>query len=146
MCAWSASADGRLRVALADDHATVREALRRLLESDAGFEVVAEAGDGMGLLGSLAAHAVDVALMDFDMPGLGGMELIRRVHAEFPKVGIVVLSMQADTQFAVSALDSGAQGYVAKDLAAADLRQAIRRVASGGVYVVSRAGNPAPLP
>lgn len=126
-----------ISVALADDHQLMREGLRRLLETSAGMRVAAEAGNGHELLAALRQHSVDVAVVDLTMPGMSGMDLIRRVKTEFPQVAVLVLTMHAEEQYAMRAFRCGAAGYLTKDSAGAELVQAIRKVAAGGGYVTA---------
>jgi DNA-binding NarL/FixJ family response regulator len=125
----------QISVVLADDHQLMREGLRRLLEGTPGIRVVAEASDGHEALKVLREHPVDVAVLDLSMPGMPGMDLIRRVKTEFPHVAVLVLTMHAEEQYALRAFRSGASGYLTKDSAADQLVQAIRKVAAGGGYV-----------
>jgi DNA-binding NarL/FixJ family response regulator len=125
----------QIAVVLADDHQLMRQGLRRLLESASGIRVIAEASDGHEALRALGEHAVDVAVLDLSMPGMPGMELIRRVKTDFPHVAVLVLTMHAEEQYALRAFRNGASGYLTKDSAAEELVQAIRKVASGGGYV-----------
>jgi DNA-binding NarL/FixJ family response regulator len=124
-----------IQVALADDHQMVREGLKRVLGATGDITVVAEARDGHELLERLKEQPVDVALLDLSMPGLAGMDLIRRVKADYPQVAVLVLTMHAEEQYAMRAFRSGATGYITKDCAAEELIQAIRKVAGGGGYV-----------
>jgi len=124
-----------IRVLLADDHQLMRAGLLRLLESQSGMQVVAQAGNGHEALAALRAQAVDVAVLDLSMPGMSGMDLIKRVKSEFPAVAVLVLTMHAEEQYAVRAFRSGASGYLTKDAAAGELAAAIHKVAGGGGYV-----------
>ncbi|WP_374667688.1 response regulator [Ramlibacter sp.] len=124
-----------IRIVLADDHAIVREGLKRIVGDAKDFEVVGEAADGTEVMQIVRAETFDVLVLDLSMPGRSGMELIRLVKAERPKLRILVLSMHQETQYAVRAIKSGASGYLTKESAPAQLEQAIRRVAAGGAYV-----------
>jgi DNA-binding NarL/FixJ family response regulator len=127
-----------IQVLLADDHQLMREGLRRLLESTApGIHVVGEAASGHEALEVLRRLPVDVAVLDLSMPGMSGMDLIRRVKTEFPQVAVLVLTMHAEEQYAMRAFRCGASGYLTKDSAGSELVQAIRKVASGGGYVTT---------
>lgn len=126
-----------IRVALADDHQLMREGLRRMLENAPGIDLVGETENGHQMLKLLREHPVDVVLLDMSMPGIPGMELIKRVKAEFPKVAILVLTMHAEQQYALRAFRCGASGYLTKDSAGDELTSAIRKVAQGGGYVTS---------
>ncbi len=124
-----------IKIVLADDHPLVREGLRRVLGAASDIDVLAEANDGHQLLELLRQHPVDVAVVDLSMPGLSGMELIRRIKSEYPQVAVLVLTMHAEEQYALRAFRSGANGYLTKDSAAEELVPAVRKVAGGGGYV-----------
>ena len=124
-----------IRVVLADDHAIVREGLKRLVGEVEGLHVVGEAGDGTEVLQRVRDIEFDVLVLDLSMPGRSGMELIKLVKAEKPKLRILVLSMHEETQYAVRAIKSGASGYLTKESAPAELEQAIRKIAGGGAYI-----------
>jgi len=124
-----------IRVVVADDHTILREGLRQLLGGEADIEVVAEAGDGHEVLARVRALAFDVLLLDMSMPGKSGIELIKQVKAEKPKLRVLVLSMHEEKQYAVRAIKAGASGYVTKDSAGTQLVTAIRRVAGGGAFI-----------
>ena len=122
-----------MRILIVDDHAVVRHGLRRLL-SPADEHVIAEAGEGRRALALAADFRPHVIILDLNLPGLGGLELVRRlVQAEVGKV--LVLSMHAEPLYARRSLEAGAQGYVSKNAAPAELLTAVRRVAAGGRYV-----------
>ena len=124
-----------IRVLLADDHAIVRDGLKRILGAAGDLQVAGEAADGDQALALVKDNDYDVALLDMSMPGLAGIDLIKRVRIEKPKLGILVLSMHGEHQYAARALKAGASGYLTKDSAAEQLVGAIRKVAAGGVHV-----------
>jgi DNA-binding NarL/FixJ family response regulator len=124
-----------IRVLLADDHPIVRDGLRRLLAADPHFEVAAEAADGDQALALVRANEYDVAVLDMSMPGLSGLDLVKRLKQEKPALRLLVLSMHGEQQYAARALKAGASGYVNKDTAAEQLLGALRKVAAGGVHV-----------
>jgi DNA-binding NarL/FixJ family response regulator len=124
-----------IRVIIADDHTIVREGLKQLLSVESDLQVVGEARDGHEALRIVRGTDFDVLLLDMSMPGKGGMELIRQVKSEKPRVRILVLSMHAEHQYAVRAIKSGASGYLTKDSASTQLLSAIRKVASGGAFI-----------
>jgi DNA-binding NarL/FixJ family response regulator len=126
-----------LKLLIVDDHAIVREGLQRVLESAAPGWQVAEAAGGFQALDLLRRQAFDLAIIDLSMPDMSGLELLRRVRADHPKTKVLVLSMHAEEQYAVRAFKAGANGYVTKDSAAAELVAAVRKVAGGGAYVSS---------
>lgn len=125
------------RVVIADDHAIVREGLVRILEGTGrGFQV-AEASSGFQALELLRRQPAELAIVDLSMPGMSGIELIRRIRSEFAATAVLVLSMHAEEQYAMRAFKAGAAGYVTKDRAGAELIDAVNKVARGGAYVTS---------
>lgn len=128
------SAPNRVRVLLADDHSLVRAGVRRILESEPDLTVVAEVSDGLAALEALRGTNVDVVVLDLSMPGMDGFELIRRVRAEHRDIKLVVLSMHASPEYVSRAVECGADGYLFKDSAVAELVSAIRTVRENRVY------------
>jgi DNA-binding NarL/FixJ family response regulator len=124
-----------VRIVLADDHAIVREGLKRIVSDVKDFVVAGEAADGTEVMQQVRALDFDVLVLDLSMPGRSGMELIKLVKAEKPRLRILVLSMHQETQYAVRAIKSGASGYLTKESAPAQLEQAIRKIAGGGAYI-----------
>jgi len=124
-----------IRVVIADDHTILREGLKQLLQSAPDLSVVGEAGDGHEVLARVRGMDFDVLLLDMSMPGRSGMELIRQVKAERPKLRVLVLSMHEEHQYAVRAIRAGAAGYLTKESAALELVAAIRKVAGGGAFI-----------
>jgi len=124
-----------IRIVVADDHPIVREGLKQLLSAAGDLAVVGEAQNGQEVLDRVRALAFDVLLLDMSMPGKSGIELIKQVHAEKPKLRILVLSMHEEQQYAVRAIKAGAAGYLTKESAAAQLVSAIRKVAGGGAFI-----------
>lgn len=124
-----------IRIVIADDHAIVREGLKRIVSSITDMEVAGEAGNGTEVMQRVREVAFDVLVLDLSMPGRSGMELIKLIHAEKPMLRILVLSMHQELQYAVRAIKSGASGYLTKESAPAQLEQAIRKVASGGAFI-----------
>jgi len=123
------------RVYIADDHAIVREGLRRILAADASISVVGEAKDGNEVLVAARAGGFEVLLLDLSMPGKSGVELIKQLKAERHDLRILVLSMHDEQQYAERAIRAGASGYLTKDTAAKQLVAAIGRVAGGGMFI-----------
>jgi DNA-binding NarL/FixJ family response regulator len=124
-----------IRVLLADDHALVREGLKRILAAASDIEVAGEAANGDETLALVKQDDYDLALIDLSMPGLSGLDLIRRLRLEKPRLRILVLSMHGEKQYAARALKAGASGYLTKDSAGAELLGAIRKVGGGGVHI-----------
>jgi len=124
-----------IRVVIADDHTILREGLKQLLHAAPDLEVVGEAGDGHEVVRAVRELEFDVLLLDMSMPGRSGMELIRQVKSEKPKLRILVLSMHEEHQYAVRAIRAGASGYLTKESAATLLVAAIRKVGAGGAFI-----------
>jgi len=124
-----------IRVLLADDHRIVRAGLKELLSETGDIAVAGEANDGTEALARIREDEYDVAVLDMSMPGRSGIELIRQVKQEKPRLPILVLSMHSEEQYAVRALKAGASGYLTKESAADQLVTAIRRIAAGGAFV-----------
>jgi len=131
------AADTRQGLLLVDDHTIVREGLKRILESVADEWQITEAGSGFQALECLRRQRFGMAIVDLSMPGMSGLELIKRIRAEHPQVIVLVLSMHAEEQYALRAFRAGAKGYVTKDSASAELVAAVRKVAGGGAYVTA---------
>jgi DNA-binding NarL/FixJ family response regulator len=123
-----------IRVLLADDHTIVRAGLRELLADTGDIEVTGEAGNGQEVLARIRDGVYDVLVLDMSMPGRSGIELIKQVKGEKPKLRILVLSMHGEAQYAVRALKAGASGYLTKESATDQLVAAIRRIAGGGAF------------
>src|SRR5512138_485256 len=123
------------RIVLADDHKIVRDGLKRILAATTDLQVAGEAGNGDELLRLVKSGDYELAVIDMSMPGLSGMDLIKRLKIEKPKLRILVLSMHGEHQYAARALKAGAAGYLNKDSAAEALLGAIRKVAAGGVHI-----------
>jgi len=126
-----------IRILIADDHAIVRSGLKQLLSGQGDFIVAGEAANGLEVLKQIREQPFDVVLMDMSMPGRSGIELIKQVKSEKPKLATLVLSMHKEEQYAVRALKAGALGYLTKESAPDQLVAAIRKVAGGGVFISS---------
>jgi DNA-binding NarL/FixJ family response regulator len=124
-----------IRIVVADDHTIVREGLKQLLAAAGDMEVVGEAQNGHEVVERVRSLEFDLLLLDMSMPGKSGIELIKQVHAEKPKLRILVLSMHEEHQYAVRAIRAGAAGYLTKESASRQLVEAIRKVAAGGAFI-----------
>jgi DNA-binding NarL/FixJ family response regulator len=124
-----------IRVLIADDHKIVRDGLRRILAATTDVQVAAEAASGDEALALVKAQDFDVVLLDMSMPGLSGLDLIKRLKIEKPKLRILVLSMHGEQQYAARVLKAGAAGYLGKDSASELLLSAIRKIATGGMHI-----------
>ena len=124
-----------IRIVVADDHTIVREGLKQLLAAAGDMEVVGEAQNGHEVIERVRALEFDLLLLDMSMPGRSGIELIRQVRSEKPRLKILVLSMHEESQYAVRAIRAGAAGYLTKESASRQLVEAIRKVAGGGAFI-----------
>ena len=124
-----------IRILIADDHAIVRSGLKQIIATTLDIEVVAEASSGDDVLNGLAGQPVDLLLLDMNMPGMSGLELIRCLVAQSPALPILVLSMHKEGQFVARALKAGARGYVTKDSEPEVLIAGIRAIAAGESFL-----------
>jgi DNA-binding NarL/FixJ family response regulator len=124
-----------IRVLIADDHSIVRDGLKRILASAPDLQVTGEAADGDQALALVKANDYDVVMLDMSMPGLSGIDLIKRLKLEKPKLRILVLSMHGESQYAARVLKAGGAGYLSKDSAAEVLLATLRKIAAGGVHI-----------
>jgi len=123
-----------IRVYLADDHAILRQGLRRLLREAPDIAVVGECADGRQALQAMEQTACDVLILDLSLPRVSGIEVLRRLRVSRPALRILVLSMYAEEQYALRMLREGAAGYVSKDRPSDELMHAIRQIAAGHTY------------
>jgi DNA-binding NarL/FixJ family response regulator len=126
---------GKIRCLLVDDHTLVRLGLRRLLEDEPDFEVVAEASSASEALKRVAEHRPDLVLMDVAMPGMSPIEAARLIQRDHPHTKLVFLTAHDDEEHVMQALSAGAAGYVLKNTSASALLGAMRQVHSAGSYV-----------
>ncbi len=124
----------KLKILLVDDHSVVRAGVRRLLESIQGTEIM-EAQTGHETLALFRSEEPDLVLLDLNMEGVGGLELLRRLLLEDKKARVVVFTMHSEPIYAARALKLGAKGYVTKSASADELVAAVRQVADGGHYI-----------
>jgi DNA-binding NarL/FixJ family response regulator len=128
-----------IRILIADDHPIIRDGLKQILSAFDDISVAGEASDGTEVMEIVLRQDFDVLVLDMTMPGKSGIELIKQIRIEKPKLPILILSMHKEEQYAVRALKAGASGYLCKDGASLQLVQAIRKVAGGGVFVSQEA-------
>ena len=126
-----------IRALIADDHAVVRQGLIQILGNIPEITVAGEAINGQEVLDKVRAEAWDVVILDISMPDRSGLDILKQLKSERPKLPVLVLSMHSEDQYAVRALKAGASGYLTKDSAPDELVKAIRKVVSGGRYVGS---------
>src|SRR5262249_12043823 len=125
----------RLPILLADDHETVREGLKVILNAQSDMEVVGEAADGLAAVAEARKLRPDVVVMDVSMPQVNGLKATEMMKTECPEVRVVTLTRHADDAYLQQLLRAGASGYVLKQSRAAELLHAIRAVVAGGTYV-----------
>ncbi len=135
MTAGTHTIDVRTRVILADDHQIVLDGLRALLEKQPCIEIVDEVQDGLSAFESARQHRPDIVVMDLTMPGMNGIEAIRRICGELNNVKVLCLSMHSENRFVLAALEAGASGYLLKDCASEELLRALRTVKAGQLYL-----------
>ncbi|NRO96928.1 response regulator [Paraburkholderia sp. NMBU_R16] len=124
-----------IKVLLADDHTVVRQGLRHILETAGDFEVVGEAGDGAAALDLANRVDADVLLLDLSMPECTGLDLISHIREAAPQLRILIVTMHAEQQYVARAFSAGAAGYMTKESAGLELISALKKLATGGVYI-----------
>jgi len=125
----------KLEVLVADDHAIIRDGLKKILADTDDLVVSGEAGNGNVILEKVRERDWDLVVLDLSMPGRNGLELIKLIKLERPKLPILIFSMHQEEQYAVRAIRAGASGYLSKEGDTELLLPAIRRVAAGGVFI-----------
>ncbi len=124
-----------IRVLIADDHAVVREGVKRIIESADDMVLVGEAADGQELISQVASIPPSVVVMDLSMPGRPGLEILQEIRTAYPQLPVLVLSIHPEDQYAVRTLAAGASGYLNKGSAPGELIEAIRTVVRGRRYI-----------
>ena len=125
----------KVQVLVADDHGVIRNGLKKILDDTPDLEFAGEACDGKSVLEKVRERSWDMLILDLSMPGRNGLELIKLIKEARPPLPILIFSMHQEEQYAVRALRVGASGYLTKEFDGDLLLSAIRKVASGGVYV-----------
>lgn len=125
----------KTRIVLIDDHKLFREGVKRILDMEENFEVVAEGDDGQDAVGLIETHQPDVVLMDINMPNINGVEATRRLVEKFPDIKVIILSIHDDEAYVTHAVQTGASGYLLKEMDADALIDAVKVVADGGAYL-----------
>ena len=123
-----------MKILLVDDHVIVRSGLRNLLEAGCHAQII-EASDGREALQQVRAEKPDLVLLDLNLPGMGGLELLRRILIEDKSTRILVLSMHAEPLYVTRAMELGARGYLSKHASADELLAAVRRISDGGRHI-----------
>jgi len=129
-----------MKVLIADDHPVVRQGLRQMLAVESDLTVVGEARNGQEVVELSRRVTWEVAVLDYNMPGKNGLELIKELRQRYPGRAVLVLSMYPEDHYAVRALKAGAAGYLTKESAPEELVSAIRKVGGGGRYVTPTLG------
>lgn len=125
----------QIRVVIADDHAIVRKGLVQIISETNDISVIGEAGNGNELLEKIAALNLDVVVMDIEMPGKSGWDVMIQLKIEWPRLPVIILSIFPEEDYAVKFFQAGASGYLNKSAAPELLVEAIRKVASGGKFI-----------
>lgn len=124
-----------IKVMIADDHALIREGIKKLLELEEGIEIVAVAQDGVDALEKVAIYKPDVMLLDINMPNMNGIECLRQVKAKHAKTKVIMLTIHEDSEYLIKTINIGAEGYVLKDADVSSLVKAIHKVVEGDIYI-----------
>ena len=123
------------KILIADDHAVVREGLKQIIAKASDMTVVGEAANGQEAIRKVAAQEFDVVVLDISMPDMSGLEVLKHIKSENPKLPVLVLSVYSEEAYAVRTLRAGASGYLTKESSPDQLLEAIRKVSLGGKYV-----------
>ena len=124
-----------IKILIADDHTILRDGLKQILAESSDLQVAGEADNGSDALKKIREEDWDVVVLDMSMPGKSGIELIKQIKLEKPKLPLLILSMHKEDVYAMRTLKAGASGYLCKDSASSQLVSAIRKVAGGGMYL-----------
>jgi two-component system invasion response regulator UvrY len=127
----------KTKILIADDHTVVREGLKQIVAETSDIVVVDEASTGHEVLNKALRNEYDMVVLDITMPGISGLDVLKQLKIERPKLRVLVLSVHPEDQYAVRALKAGASGYLTKESAPAELITAIRKVSQGKKYVTS---------
>ena len=125
----------KIRILIADDHPIVRAGFKLVITDTQDMTVADEAGNGQEVLNLIRKHDYDIVLLDISMPGRNGLEVLKDLKAEKPKLPVMILSIYPEEQYAVRALRAGASGYMTKASAPNELIAAIRKISQGGKYI-----------
>ncbi|GAU77384.1 response regulator transcription factor [Fusibacter sp. 3D3] len=124
-----------IKVAIVDDHALIREGIKKLLELEESLEIVFLAGDGEEAIAMLDKHMPDVILLDINMPNLNGIDTLRILKDQFSEIKVIMLTIHEDAQYLIETINIGAEGYVLKDADVSSLVKAIHKVTLGELYI-----------
>ena len=124
-----------IKILIADDHAIVREGLKQIVAEESDMEVTGEAANADEVFEILSTNNFDIAIIDINMPGKSGLDLLKDLKVQLPKLPLLILSMYGEEQYGIRALKAGASGYLRKASAPNELVAAIRKIVSGGKYI-----------
>ncbi len=124
-----------ITIIIADDHQLIREGLRKVLRGESDMEVIADVANTKELFAQLEKKPSDVVILDINMPGRSGIDVLAELKKEFPSVKILMLSMHPEDSLAVRALRSGASGYLSKNSAPDEIVKAVRKISTGRKYI-----------
>lgn len=125
----------KIRVFIVDDHIMLREGIKKLINSDSGFDIVGESGDGSEAVELVNKLKPDIVLMDISLPSLNGIEATRRIKRDNPKIKVLALTMHDNEEYLSQMLQAGASGYILKKAAVSELRNAIDAINRGESYL-----------
>jgi two-component system, NarL family, invasion response regulator UvrY len=129
-----------IRILIADDHPVVRQGLARILAADPDLSVVDEVGNGTEVVQKVRRGGYDVILLDVSLPGMNGLEVLKQLRIDMPKLPVLMLSVHSEEQYAIRALKAGASGYLTKASAPEELVTAIKTLAKGKQYITTTLG------
>jgi DNA-binding NarL/FixJ family response regulator len=124
-----------IKILIADDHAIVREGLKQIVAEESDMKVTGEAGNADEVFEILKTNNFDIAILDINMPGKSGLDLLKDLKIQYPRLPVLILSMYGEEQYGIRALKAGALGYLRKVSAPNELVTAIRKIVSGGKYI-----------
>ena len=124
-----------INVLIADDHALIREGLKKTLSDEPDMKLIGEANNVAELFKQLERLVVNIVLLDITMPGESGLDALKELRQKYPHIPVLILSFHPEHRFAVRALKAGASGYITKQSAPEELVQAVRKIVGGGKYV-----------
>ena len=123
-----------MQILIADDHAIVRRGLKQILDEEPGLAIVSEAENGQDVLDMSRHRTWDLVILDINLPGRSGIDILNELHYAYPKLPVLILSMYPEDQYALRVLNAGASGYLTKQSAPEELVKAIKKIRGGGKY------------
>lgn len=124
----------KIKILIADDHPLFRQGLKNTFEDTSDIEVVSEVDNSNDILSKVRENELSLVLLDISMPGKGGLEILKQLKTEFPKIPVLILSVYPESQYAVRFIKAGASGYLPKESSIDTLLAAVRKVSQGGNY------------